>query len=82
MIIPAVEIRLAEAERVEFVVEFWMVPFGGICQSGGRADNCHCPSCVLQVDREYINSRDSLVLPELPTHLELLLIRRGQMSQI
>ncbi len=32
----AVEIRLAEAERVELLDQFWMVPSPGICQSGGR----------------------------------------------
>lgn len=36
MIIAAVEIRLAEAERVELLDQFWMVPSPGICQSGGR----------------------------------------------
>jgi len=34
----AVEIRLAEAERVELLDQFWMVPSPGICQSGGRPE--------------------------------------------
>jgi len=38
MIIAAVEIRLAEAERVELLDQFWMVPSPGNRQSGARPE--------------------------------------------